>query len=118
MASILNSEILINFSLLWGDVDPQFPPLLAIFENELFVLCPMDEFPEGIIPLFLLLFALLFWLLYISIASLIFFLWYKLSPLNVFSIFLFGRFLPIELTFLSEELLSVGWVVFVPTIFI
>ena len=108
--SILNSEILISFSLFCGDVEPPLPK----FENELFNLFPIEECPVGIIFLVLLLLILLF-PLFISIPSFIFFLWYKLSPLKVFSIILFGIFLPNELNFLRDELLSVAWVAFVPT---
>ena len=110
--SILNSDIRINFSFFWGDVVPG----LGAFEKEFFNLWPIDELcPEGI-RLFLLILLWPLWL-HISLLSFIFFLWYKLSPLNVFSTLLLGIFLPNEFLFLREELLlSLAWVVFAPTI--
>ena len=110
--SILNSDIRINFSFFCGDVVPG----LGAFEKEFFNLWAIDELcPEGI-RLFLLILLWPLWL-HISLLSFIFFLWYKLSPLNVFSTLLLGIFLPNEFLFLREELLlSLAWVVFAPTI--
>ena len=124
ITSILYSEILINFSLFFGDDTPLLlvlllvillPILLKVFFN----LWPFDEFNPVEIPLFLLLFILLLFALSLELDSLIFFLWYKLSSLKVFWTLLLGGFLPIEFPFFKVESLSFSpFILFLfPTIF-